>query len=300
MSRIFFFGYGYTAAALAGHLREDGWEMAGTTRTQDKVNTMWEQGVEPHVWTGEAPLEGPMRVMKNVTHILHSLPPGAKGDPVLQNHARLLATIAPQLKWYGYISTTSVYGDTHGEVATEEFEPNPATARGKLRLRTEKRHLQLYKKRGLPLHIFRAGAIYGPGRSAIRRAAMGDPKLIHKEGLLTSRIHVQDLAQILRASMMKPNPGSIYNCVDDLPTGPEVPLEFAYDILGKPKPPVLEFEDVQDDLSKQLNSFYSENRRVSNAKIKSELGVTLTYPTYKEGYEALGVALKQRTNQPAD
>jgi nucleoside-diphosphate-sugar epimerase len=295
MSRIFFFGYGYTASHVAQLLRPEGWEMAGTTRTQDKVKRMWAQGVEPHIWSADqGTLEAPLRVFNNVTHILHGMQPNQNGDAVLKTHFKVFQKIAPNLKWYGYISSTSVYGDTHGEYATEDFAPNPTTARGKLRLRVERRHQQLYKKANLPLHIFRVGAIYGPARGAIRRVSAGDASLVHKEGHLTSRIHVEDLAQILKASMDNPNPGSIYNCVDDLPTGQEVPLDFAYDLLGKPKPAVVDFEDVKDQLPPARNKFYEESRRVSNAKVKSELGVKFKYPTYKEGYEALNDRFRQK------
>jgi len=295
---MFFFGYGYTASYLAQLLRTEDWAMAGTTRNPDKVKKMWAQGVEPHIWAGDSPLEAPRRIFRNVTHILHSVPPLATGDPVLKNHFELFSEIAPKLQWYGYISTTSVYGDTQGEEANESYELNPATSRGKLRLQIEKRHQQLHKKFKLPIHIFRSGSIYGPGRSAIRRAIQGDPRLIHKEGHVTSRIHVEDLAQVLRASMANPNPGAIYNCADDLATGVDEPLSYAFDMLGKEKPPVVKFEDVQAEITQNMSSFYSETRRVSNDLIKSELGVKLKYPTYKEGYEALNQARMQR-NQPA-
>jgi nucleoside-diphosphate-sugar epimerase len=292
MSRMFFFGYGYTASHLAQLLRAEGWSMAGTTRTTDKVNGMWDQGVEPHVWNGKAPIEGPGRIMKNVTHILHSVPPTTQADPVLRNHLKLLIQLAPQLEWYGYISTTSVYGDTQGEVADESYEPNPSLPRGKSRLRVEKRHRQLFKKKQLPLHIFRAGGIYGPGRSLVRRALQEPQQIIHKEGHITSRIHVDDLAQILRASIEQPNPGSVYNCVDDMPAPMEDPMKYALERLGKPVPPSVPYEQVEDKLKRGMKSFYEESRQVSNAKIKSELGVTLKYPTYREGYDAIISTLK--------
>lgn len=300
MNRVFFFGYGYTAMFLARLLGPEGWKMAGTTRDQTKVNRMWDEGVEPHIWAeDQGPIIAPRRVLKNVTHILHSLPPTGAGDPVLKNHFEILKAAAPNLKWYGYLSTVSVYGDTAGEVATEDYAVNPGTARGKLRMRIEQRHRQLFKKHGLPVHIFRVGAIYGPGRSALRRASGDGPGLVHKEGHVTSRIHVEDLAQVLKASMENPNPGSVYNCIDDLQTGPEVPLEYAYQLLGMPTPPTVEYETLDEDVAKTMSGLYGETRRISNAKIKSELGVQLKYPTYKEGYDALNDAREERINQTA-
>ncbi len=294
MSRMFFFGFGYVASFLAKRLREEGWEMAGTTRTKDKVNAMWEQGVEPHVWDGEAPMEAPMRVMKGVTHVLHSIPPTPEGDRVLMHHHKLLAAITPQLKWYGFISSISVYGDTHDELADEEFEPNPSLPRAKMRLRSERNHQKLNKKSNLPIHIFRPGGIYGPGRSILGHVAAGRGRLIHKEGHQVSRIHVEDLASVLHASLMNPAPGSIYNVVDDLPCGPEEPVAMAFDLLGRPRPAVQTFEEAEENMPAGLKTFYVENRRVSNARIKSDLGVVLKYPTYKEGFEALKEALDDR------
>jgi len=290
MGRIFFFGFGYSAMHVARLFRDKGWEMAGTTRNednQDRINRMWDLGVEPHIWNGEGPLDAPARVMKGVTHILHSLPPTGEGDTVLKNHFPLLSQLGGQLKWYGYMSTVAVYGDTMGDVASEKYEPNPGTGRGKIRLQVEKRHRRLYKQSNLPIHIFRSGAIYGPGRNAIVRVARQEPPLIHKEGHTTLRIHIEDLAQIIKASMEKPNPGSVYNCVDDLPAGPEEPLEYAYDLLGKPKPVKSEYEDVVDNLPPRLQSMYAERRNISNDLIKSELGVQLKYPTFRDGYDAL-------------
>ena len=157
--------------------------------------------------------------------------------------------------------------------------------------------MNLNKKRRFPSHIFRAGAIYGIRRSALARAALQEPQIIHKDGALSSRIHVEDLAQIICASIKSPKPGSIYNAVDDLPTPPEAPLELAFDLLGKPRPETQAFETVEDDLSLALKSIYLENRLVSNEKIKSELGVVLRYPTFKEGYAALDEARKKRVEK---
>lgn len=290
MNHMFFFGYGYSASYLAKILRKEGWKLSGTTRSNSKVNKMWEHGVEPHIWTGETPMEAPLRVTKGVTHILHSIPPTQGFDPVMKHHHRLLSRLSPDLSWYGYISTTSVYGDTQGQWAEEDFEPNPGLARGKARLRVENTHQALCKQTGLPLHIFRAGAIYGPIRNAIRRALSGNAQLIHKAGHQTSRIHVEDLAQVLRASMDKPNPGAVYNAVDDMPTGFELPTALAYELIGKPIPPTLEYEEVKDELAPSVNLFFAESRLVSNGKIKSELGIELIYPTYKEGLEAIAAA----------
>lgn len=297
MSRIFFFGYGYTASHLAQRLREEGWEMAGTTRSDAKVKQMWEDGVQPHIWDGTGKIEAPGKVVGDATHILHSVPPSGKGDPVLLHHHKLLKAYAPRLKWLGYISTISVYGDTHGEAAREDYEPNPGLRAGKARLMIENGLLRMHRNKQLPVHIFRAGAIYGTNRSAIRRVLQFEPEIVHADGKVLSRIHVEDLANIIYASMMNPNPGSIYNCVDDLPSPPEAPLELAYDLVGKERPPVKDYEDVKDELNPGVRNYYLENRLISNQKVKDELGIELKYPTYHEGYAALNEARIERRDR---
>jgi len=119
---------------------------------------------------------------------------------------------------------------------------------------------------------------------------MGDPPIIHKDGVEMSRIHVKDLARILFASIENPKPGAIYNCVDDLPTAPEAPLELAYDLLGKPKPQAKNFADIEESLGPRQKTQYQDCSRISNSRIKLDLGVELMFPTYKEGYEALAAA----------
>jgi len=274
--------------------------MAGTALSQDHVKQMWELGVEPHVWNGEAPLEGSMRIMRGVTHILHANRPTKKGDMVLKHHADLLTQIAPNLKWYGYLSSVAVYGDTKNEIATESFEPNPISAMGQLYLRCEKRHRKLHKKDGLPLHVFRCGSIYGPRQNAFRRASSGAPSIVHKSGHVTPFIHVRDLNQIISASIIHPDPGAIYNCVDDLAVGPEKPIEIAYELLGKTKPPVVEFggEDVQ--VPKGLLPQYLESQQVSNERVKSELDVALQFPTYRDGYKALSESRRKAMEAQAE
>ena len=284
---MFFFGFGYVASAVAPLLREQGWDMAGTTRTNDKVNAMWEQGVEPHIWPGEAPLEAPLKVLKGVTHILISIPPGPQGDVVIKHHQRLLVKLAPDLEWIGYLSACTVYGDTKGEWCSEDYQPNPATPRGKLRLRVETNFRKIGKKASLPMHVFRAGAIYGPGRNAIGRVAKGRARIFKKADHYISRVHVEDLAATILASIQKPNPNSIYNVVDDYPSGLDEPVEFAAKALGMPQPPISDADENPDEVPPAFQNSLSENRRVRNDLIKSELGVQLQYPTFREGYQSL-------------
>lgn len=287
MSRMFFFGFGYVAARLAPHLKAAGWEMAGTTRNNDKVNEMWDAGVEPHIWDGEHPMEKPGRIMKGTTHILHSIQPATKGDVVMHHHRRLLAALADKINWYGYLSTTTVYGVTPDGLVAEDYQTNPGGPPARLRARVEKSHWSLAQKKGLPLHLFRLGAIYGPKRGIFARMRSGQPHIVHKEDHQVSRIHVDDIVATLLASIQNPNPPRIYNVVDDLPTDSELPAQYACQLLGIPEPPVIPYDELEPKMGPAMKAHFKVNRRISNQRIKDELGVQLKYPTFREGFEAI-------------
>ena len=268
-------GHGYTASALAASLRAD-WKVAGTTRSEAKAESMRAAGVEPIPWDDA---EGVDRAIAAADHLLVSLPPGAEGDPVLARHRTALAAAAP--RWVGYLSTTGVYGDRAGGWVDEESAIDPTTDRGRRRADAEAAWLAT----GLPLHFFRLAGIYGPGRSALDRVREGRARRIVKPGQVFSRIHVADIARTLAASIARPRPGRAYNLADDLPASPQDVIAFAADLLGALLPPEEPFEDA--DLSPMARSFYAESKRVSNARLKSELGVELLYPNYRVGLRAI-------------
>ncbi len=287
MSRMFFFGFGYIAARLAPHLKAAGWEMAGTTRTQNKVNEMWDAGVEPHIWDGENPIEKPARVLKGTTHVLHSIPPGTMGDVVMHHHRALVAKLAPRLTWYGYLSTTGVYGFAPSGLVDEDFQINPENATAKLRARVEKTHLGFLKNSNLPVNIFRLGGIYGPERGILTRIRKGQKQIIIKDDHKTCRVHIDDIVTTLLASINNPKPGRIYNVVDDLPSSGTDPAILACELLGMPVPPKFDYAEKEENLSLAMRAHFKVNRAISNQRIKDELGVVLKYPTYREGFRAL-------------
>ena len=193
------------------------------------------------------------------------------------------------MKWVGYLSTTGVYGDRGGDWVDEESPLEPNTARGQRRLQAERSWLRLHSDFGLPVHLFRLAGIYGPGRNTLLNVRDGSAKRIIKPGQIFSRIHVEDIAGVLAASIAKPNPGRAYNVCDDEPCPPQEVVEFAANLLGLPLPPEIPFE--QAELSPMAKSFYAESKRVSNRRIKTELGYKLVYPNYREGLRALKTTL---------
>jgi len=191
------------------------------------------------------------------------------------------------LAWAGYLSTTGVYGDTGGDWVDETSPRNPTSARSRERVAAEDGWLALAGEHGIPAHVFRLAGIYGPGRSALDQVRAGRAKRIAKPGHLFSRIHVDDIARVLKASMTQPRAGGVYNVCDDEPASAADVTLFACELLGVDPPPAIPFDEAAKEMSEMALSFWRDNRRVSNRLIKDELGVALTYPDYRQGLRAV-------------
>lgn len=267
-------GHGYSARAIARRLIAEGWRVIGTTRSAEKAAELKADGVDPIIWPG-TPLP-----LEQATHLLTSVAPDKLGDPVL-NEARQDLMQARHIQWAGYLSTTGVYGDQAGGWVDENTPLAPSTERGQARKTAEDE----WRSLGLPLHIFRLAGIYGPGRGPFSKVRKGTARRIIKAGQVFSRTHVDDIAQVVTSSIAHPNPGAVYNVCDDDPAPPQDVIGHAAELLGLPMPPAVDFQEA--DLSPMARSFYAESKRVSNTRIKEELGVKLLYPSYREGLAAL-------------
>ena len=272
------FGHGYSAQALTQLLAPRDWRVIGTTRSADKAAQLRESGIEARQFPGDdltADLDA-------ATHLLISAGPDQGGDPVLRALGDEIATRADRFQWAGYLSTTGVYGDHQGAWVDEDTPLTPSTRRGQWRKDAEEAWCAIP---GLPLHIFRLAGIYGPGRGPFSKVRNGTARRIIKEGQVFSRTHVSDISQILAASIDRPNPGAAYNVCDDDPAPPQDVIAHAAELLGLPLPPEEPFQSAE--MTPMARSFYAESKRVKNDRIKEELGVTLIYPTYREGLAAL-------------
>lgn len=281
--RLFVFGLGYSARVFADGLRTEGWRVAATCRTEEKRAALEAEGIEAFLFDRGRPLADAKAALGGSTHLLVSIPPDQKGDPVLDQHGRELADLRT-LEWGGYLSTTGVYGDTKGEWVSEAAWLKPTGDRQKRRVEAERGWLGLYRQYGVPMHLFRLGGIYGPGRSALDSVRDGTAKRVDKPGQVFCRIHVADIAATLRASMAKPTLGAIYNVTDDLPSSSHEVVDYACSLLGVEPPPLIPFE--QAEMTPMAASFYADCRRVKNDRIKRQLGVTLAYPDYRAGLDA--------------
>lgn len=267
-------GHGFSARALAPLLLAEGWRVIGTTRSTEKSEVLRSEGIETLIWPGaRLPIE-------DCTHLLTSVAPNDAGDPILNAMEKELRE-ARHLEWVGYLSTTGVYGDQQGGWVDESSPLTPSTKRGQARVAAEAGWSDL----GLPLHIFRLAGIYGAGRGPLEKVRSGAARRVIKENQVFSRIHVEDIAQVLFESIKQPNPGAIYNLCDDDPAPPQDVLAYAAELLGLPIPEAVPFEEAE--MSPMARSFYSDSKRVRNDRIKEELGVVLRYPDYKSTLKAI-------------
>jgi nucleoside-diphosphate-sugar epimerase len=278
---LFCFGLGYSAAALARRLLAEGWQVTGTCRDEARAEELRRLGIAPVIFDRAHPIADLEQRLAPVTHLLSSVQPDEAGDPALDVHGAAIAAASARMAWIGYLSTTGVYGDRGGDWVDETSALTPTGTRGRRRLQAE----QAWSALPQPAHLFRLAGIYGPGRSALDTVRSGKARRILKPGQVFSRIHVEDIVAVLLASIARPDPGAAYNVCDDDAADPAEVIAFACGLLGVAPPPAIPFAEAE--LSPMARSFYDDNKRVRNDRIKHALGVRLLYPSYREGLRAL-------------
>jgi nucleoside-diphosphate-sugar epimerase len=280
--RLFVFGFGFSAEALTRLLRPQGWEIAGTIRNPGDAPRLARIGAEA-VLLDDAEAIAAQTALADA--ILVTAPPGADGCPALPILTPALAKAGAFPGWIGYLSTTGVYGDRRGGWVTEKSRLAAQSVEGARRVAAERDWLQVGAGMGLSVAVFRLPGIYGPGRSPFDRLRSGKAKRIAAPGQVFSRIHVDDLAAGLAASIARPRPGGIYNLCDDEPAPNSEVLAYAARLIGIEPPPEIPLD--LDAMAPAARRFYAESKRVSNALAKAELGWRPAYPTYREGLQAV-------------
>lgn len=278
--RLFVFGYGFSGRALAGRLRARGWDVAASFRRDPDRLTA--DGVEAVPVDDRAALADALAGSRAV---LVTAPPDARGCPGLEALVPALAAGGAFPDWMGYLSTTGVYGDRRGRWVTERSRLAAQSVEGARRVSAERDWLEVGRGMGLTVTVFRLPGIYGPGRSALDRLREGKARRIVAPGQVFSRIHVDDLAAGLDASIARPRAGGIYNLCDDEPAANSDVVAYAAGLLGLEPPPEVPLEAAR--LPPSAMRFYAESKRVSNALAKAELGWRPAYPTYREGLKAI-------------
>lgn len=287
MSALFCFGLSYTAAVYIEHYGAQFDRNAGTVRTSEKAARVTAQGLGGRrvdaILFHERDKISP--ALDNADLVIVSIPPGAAGDPALALYANALRN-GPQRKMIVYLSTIGVYGDHAGGWVDETTSANPKSPRSRERLQAELQWQDFGRMAGVPVAIFRLPGIYGPGRNALINVVRGEAKRIVKPGQVFNRIHVRDIAQAIEAAYTRRANG-VFNVCDDEPAPAQDPVAYAADLLGVTPPPEIAFHDIKDSMSPMALSFYAESKRVRNTRMKDELGITLAYPSYREGLRAL-------------
>lgn len=283
MKQVLLAGAGYSARAFAPLALATGAGVAGTTRSEDKFERLSAAGIRPLVFDGRTVSNELAAALGETTHLIVSAAPDENGDPLIAAAGELLWKGMPNLEWIGYLSTIGVYGNHDGAWVTEESECRPRAGRLDFRLSAENEWRDLASTRGTPLAILRLSGIYGPGRNALVNLANGSARRIIKPGQIFNRIHVADIAGALMQLGPSRTPG-IFNVTDDEPAPPQDVIEFAAGLMGVEPPPALDFATA--DLSPMARSFYGENKRISNAKLKAA-GYGFAYPNYRAAFNAM-------------
>ena len=279
MKKLLIYGYGYTASYLAESLNAENYLIIGSSREEEKLNSDNKQ-----IKFINNSLVNNYLLKDDITHILVSVPPNDLGDIFIQNYKDIIIK-NKNIEWIGYLSATNVYGDHNGELVSESSQTKPKTKKGINRLVAEKQWLELISNFNLPIKIFRLAGIYGPNRNIKERMTKGLVKNIFKEGQFFSRIHVDDIANILNLSMNNITKNKIYNLADDFSCNLNVVIEYLCEKNSLIKPEQINFDDMSLDYKKE--SFFLENKRVDNSLVKKDLSINLKYPSFKEGYKNL-------------
>ena len=282
--RLFCFGFGYTAQALARRLSARTVSLAGTRTSL--AGDPAPLGARLAEFKGDAASAEVRALLAGATHALISIPPDVEGDVVLRHFRDELAGLG-DLAWVGYLSTVGVYGDWQGQWVDETSPTRPTSERSLRRVQAERAWLAFGKDTGKRVEVFRLAGIYGPGRSIVDTLRAGTARRIVKPGQVFNRIHVDDVARVLAAAIDKDAGHRIYNVGDDEPAPPQDVVAYAAELMGLPVPPEVAFETA--GLTGMAASFWVECKRVANARIKGDLGVELMYPTYREGLRSLVV-----------
>lgn len=274
---LLIFGFGFSGEAIAEQARPFCDVICGTSRSVEKVAQIRAEGFAAEMFDGITIPPELEHQMADATHLLVSIAPGDH-DPVLGAIGDRLAKLCPKLEWIGYLSTVGVYGNHDGEWVDEETSPKPVSKRSIQRVNAEDAWIRLAQKHALPISVFRLSGIYGPGRNAFATIIKGKSRRLVKPGQVFNRIHRDDIGKAVNLAMQKGASG-IFNITDNEPAPPQDVVTFAHELMGIEPPPEIDFETA--DLTPMARSFYGENKRVSNQKSKTVLGMVYDWPDYR-------------------
>jgi nucleoside-diphosphate-sugar epimerase len=274
---IFCFGFGQVAKNFIKKLNTEKYNINLSTTSRSESSKLTFKGInyDSYLFNSEKFDQNLLVKLKEADHILISIPPENQEDLVVKSFSEFLES--SKVKWITYLSATSVYGDHKGEWVNENSKTNPTSINGIARLKAENAWLSLEKKNSLPIQIFRVSGIYSNEKNILVRLKSDNVKLINKKNHYFSRIHVDDIANILFKSLSKFKSGEIYNLSDDKPSSSKEITLHGAKILN------IENIEVEEIQSEMLKNFYKESKKVSNKKVKNYFNYNLKFPSYIEG-----------------
>ena len=277
---IFCFGFGQVAKEFIKKLLSEKYNLniAITTRQESNILEFLGQEISNFEFNNDKIDKNIFKKLKDFDHILISIPPEHEKDLVLKYFSKEI--LDQNIKWITYLSATSVYGNHEGKWVDENSKTLPKSKNGIERLAVEKVWLKMYEKNNIPLQIFRLSGIYSNIYNVLERIRSGNASLIRKENQFFSRIHVEDIANLLFLSLNKLKKGEIFNISDDKPASSEEVMKYGAKILNLPEPKEIKLEDIQSEM---LKAFYRDSKKVSNKKVKEFFKYNLKFPTYVEG-----------------
>ncbi|KGD86547.1 SDR family oxidoreductase [Rhizobium sp. YS-1r] len=275
--QVMIFGCGYSGQAIAEEFKRDGAKVSGTARTAEKVAELSSKDIRAFIFDGGPFGDELLAELKQVTHLVQSVPPGSEGDPLLKLMKGRLAELCPRLAWIGYLSTVGVYGDHGGDWVTEETPGSPILGRSIERVDTEEAWTAEGEAAGVPVAILRLSGIYGPGRNAFANLERGTARRIVKKDQVFNRIRVEDIGGAA-LFLAKRKMDGIYNVTDDEPGPAQDVIVEAARLMGVEPPAEQDFETAE--MTPMARSFYGANKRVSNAKIRAA-GFEFRFPNYR-------------------
>ncbi|WP_439625721.1 NAD-dependent epimerase/dehydratase family protein [Shinella sp.] len=278
MTHLLILGAGFSGKAIGDVFKEAGFSVSGTTRSAEKAESLRALGIEPILYDGGVISEALAADMARATHVVQSIAPGKDGDPLFRAGSPALSVLMPKLEWAAYLSTVGVYGDHKGAWVDEETVLNPVSARSIERVEAENHWLDFGKASALPVAVLRLSGIYGPGRNALRNMEDGTARRLIKPAQVFNRIRLEDIGRSA-LFLAEKRLGGVWNITDHEPGPPQDVVAEAARLMGLPVPPDIPFETAE--LSPMARSFYGENKRVSNAKLRAA-GFEFRFPNYRQ------------------
>ncbi len=275
--QVLILGAGYSGKAIGKAFLPMAETVTGTTRSQDKAKALRDSGLDAEIYDGNGISPELAAVMARATHLVQSIAPGRDGDPLMRPDSVPLRGLMPNLQWVAYLSTVGVYGDHGGAWVDEETPCKPVSARSMERVEAEEAWLALGRDNDIAVSVLRLSGIYGPGRNGLCNLAEGTARRLVKPDQVFNRIRVEDIADAT-VFLAERNLAGIYNITDHEPAPPQDVVTEAARLMGIEPPPEIAFETAE--LSPMARSFYGENKRVSNSKIR-DLGFDFRFPDYR-------------------